>query len=820
MAASDQSDPAMAKTPTPNPKTVGPLSGVRLLEVGGGLAAAYAVKLLVDLGAEATVIEPASGSPLRNAAALSPRGSLIFQYLRSGCNSVVLARDAEGIELLLLAHAQTDITIDALPPGQWTNLMMSYRAPALPGSVVIHISPFGQTGPRKGQRATSLTLQAMAGWSHRIVGDGGEPLFAGGDLDAYGGGVHAAVAALTAWRQAHTTASSVESDVSLFECLVGMLPYPTVHAEILNAAGLAMPPIIRSLPGVLACRDGWVGINPLNQQGWNDVCEIMGIPEFRDQLRQVQADPALTMVFRTQAELWLRQQDGDDIVDLMQSMRVPATRVLDGRGLLNHPQLRTRNAFIRQPGDDFLRPAPPWRFSSTSLPLPSVAPPLGRDTENPWRTPRLPPKEVLSVRSESRHSTWGGGRPNLPYSGLKVFDLSVYWAGPIITMYLASFGADVVKVESHQRPDPFRYSTSLPELGEDWWERSAVWQSTNLNKRSLTLDLTNSVAQEIASRFIAQADVLIENFSPRVLDHLGIDVSAACASNRSLIVVRLPGFGLDGPYRDHIAWAPTFEQASGLANVTGEQDGAPTPPGGCADPLAGMHGLLALQAALVHRDRTGEGQVIEMAQLEALTALTADQVIAASGNGELPTRHGNQHPNIAPHGVYPCLGADEWIAIAAQDDEWETLAAEVGRADLLADPELADLATRQAWRHELDASIRVWTSQRSARQAEATLRNCGVTVAAVVDPALLGDDEQLRARGYFQAIDRPATATYRYPGWPMRYSFDPDTPHAHAAPTLGEHTEDLLAHVLGMSGSEIERLSADGVIGTGMSLRR
>ena len=814
MAVSDQNHPALGETQAPNSNTSGPLSGVRVLEVGGGLAAAYAVKLLVDLGAEATVIEPAAGCPLRTTAARSPRGAPLFQYLRSGCKSVVLERDAEGIEQLLLAHAQTGITIDALPPGQWANLTMAHSAPTPAGSVVVHISAFGQTGPRKGQRATSLTLQAMAGWSHRIVGEKGKPLFAGGNLDAYGGGVHAAVAALTAWRQAQASASSVESDVSIFECLVGMLPYPTVHAEILHAAGLAMPPIIRSLPGVLACKDGWVGINPLNQQGWNDVCEIMGIPEFRDRLRQVQAEPALTMDFRARAEAWLRQQNGDDIVDLMQSMRVPATRVLDGHGLLNHPQLRTRKAFVRQPQDRFLRPVSPWRFSSTPLPPPAAAPLLGRGNDSPPRRQRRRPKPAPPARS-----TWGGGRPNLPYTGLKVFDLSVYWAGPIITMYLAAFGADVIKVESHQRPDPFRYSTSTPELGEDWWERSAVWQSTNLGKRSLTLDLSDRVAQDIASRFIAQADVLVENFTPRVLDHLGIDVSGARVSNPGLIVIRLPGFGLDGPYRDHVAWAPTFEQASGIANLTGEQDGTPTPPGGCADPLAGMHGLLALQAALVHRDRTGDGQVIEMAQLEALTALTADQVIAASGKGTLPTRHGNQHPNIAPHGIYPCLGADEWIAIAAQDNEWEALAVEIGRADLLTVPELTDLAARQARQHELDIYISAWTSRRSAHQAEATLRHCGVTVAAVVDPALLGEDEQLRARGYFQAIHRPATATYRYPGWPMRYSFGPDTPHAHAAPTLGEHSKDLLAHVLRLSNSEIERLSADGVIGTGMSLR-
>ena len=663
-------------------------------------------------------------------------------------------------------------------------------------------------------------FQSAAGWPRRLATEPGQvPLFAGGDIDAYGCGVHAAVAAMTAWRHTVGTASAVDADVAAFECLVGMLPYPTIHAEVLQSAGLTMPPLTRSLPGVVACADGWVGINPLNQQGWNDLCEIIGIPEFRDRLREVLRDDELTREFRSRSGSWLREQTGDEIVALMQSIRVPATRVMDGRGLLTHPQLVARKVFVRQPGDRFLRPDSPWRFSATKLPRPAPSPRLG----NPSVASAAPaiaaaPRPSYSYRGVS-HSSWGGGRPGLPYSGLKVFDLSIYWSGPIITMYLAAFGADVIKVESHIRPDPFRYSTSSPELGNDWWERSAVWQGTNLGKRSLTLDLSRIEGQGIAREFIAQADVLIENFTPRVLQHLGIDLDEVCAENPALIVARLPGFGLDGPYRDHVAWAPTFEQASGLAQVTGEAHGPPTPPGGCADPLSGMHGLLALQAALEHRDRTGEGQIIEMSQLESLVAMTADQVIAASEGSELPTRHGNRHPTIAPHGIYPCSGVDGWVAIAVQDDEWQAMTDVLGRPDLFADASLAERANRAIRHDELDAAITEWTSERSASDAERELLRAGVTAAAVAIAANLNDDDQLRARGYFQPIDRAATSTYRYPGWPMRFSFGPETAHAHAAPTLGEHTEALLEHVLRLPRSAIDRLSADGVIGTGASLR-
>jgi crotonobetainyl-CoA:carnitine CoA-transferase CaiB-like acyl-CoA transferase len=649
-------------------RTFGPLHGLRVLHVGGGLAGAYATKLLVDLGADATVIERPEGCSLRGGAC-GDRGAPLFQYLRSGCRSVVVdERRPTGADMVLAHHAVVDITFTALLPRRWAELAASMGAEPTRASVVVHISPFGQDGPRRDHTASGLTLQALAGWPRRLQEPHRPPRFAGGDIDGYGAGVFAAVAAMTAWRHAIDNSCPTEADVSAFACLVAMLPYPTVHAEILAGAGLPPPTTLRSMPGVVAAGDGWVGINPLNQQGWNDFCEVADIPELRDRLREVLQDDSLARGFLDRAQQWVIGQPVDTIVDLFQSMRIPTARVNDGHALLHDPQLHARDVFVRQPGGDFARPRAPWKFTHTALPPVAPAPRLGDSGSDP-----AGPRPEYRVE-HSRRSSWGAGRADLPYSGLKVFDLSVYWAGPIITMYLASFGADVIKVESHKRPDPFRYSTSSPELGADWWERSAVWQGTNLGKRGLTLDLTQVDGQQIARQLIARADVLVENFTPRVLEHLGIDLDSVRSDNPSLIVVRLPGFGLDGPHRDHVAWAPTLEQASGLAHVTGEPHGPPTPPGGCADPLGGMHALVALQAALDHRDRTGEGEVIEMSQLEALVAMTAEQSIAASVGFPPPSRLGNRHSSIAPHGIYPCDGDDEWIAIAAGDDEWHALA--------------------------------------------------------------------------------------------------------------------------------------------------
>ena len=255
----------------------------------------------------------------------------------------------------------------------------------------------------------------------------------------------------------------------------------------------------------------------------------------------------------------------------------------------------------------------------------------------------------------------------LPFAGLKVLDLSTFWAGAYLTCYLGAFGADIVKVESIQRPDGFRYSGAFPFEGDDWYERSGLWQATNLNKRDLTLDLTSRRGLEIARRLAAQADVVVENFSPRVVEQFGLDYESLVALRPDVIMIRMPGFGLQGPWRDYVGWALNFEQTAGMSAVTGYPDGPPCNPQGPADPIVGVHAGVALLAALEHRRRTGEGQLIEIAQIEVAACVTAEPVIEYSMNGVVQPREGNRRRGYL-QGVYPTNEDGVWVALSVPDD--------------------------------------------------------------------------------------------------------------------------------------------------------
>ena len=284
----------------------------------------------------------------------------------------------------------------------------------------------------------------------------------------------------------------------------------------------------------------------------------------------------------------------------------------------------------------------------------------------------------------------------MPFAGLKVLDLSTFWAGGYLTCYLGAFGADVVKLESIQRPDGFRYSGAQPFEGEDWYERSPLWQATNLNKRDITLDLSSPRGLEFARRLAAHADVVVENYSPRVVEQFGLDYDSLVALRPNIIAVRMPGFGLGGPWRDYVGWALNIEQVSGMTAATGYPDGPPCNVQGPADPIVGVHAGVALLAALEHRRRTGEGQLIEVAQIEVGAAVTAEPVIEYSMNGVVRPREGNRQRGVC-QGVYPTAGDDAWVALTVRDDsDSSRLAEAMGRADLPGDHDAFDEAVA-AW---------------------------------------------------------------------------------------------------------------------------
>ena len=274
-------------------------------------------------------------------------------------------------------------------------------------------------------------------------------------------------------------------------------------------------------------------------------------------------------------------------------------------------------------------------------------------------------------------------------------DLTAFWAGPFGTQYLATLGADVIKIESVQRPDPMRFSVTVPPTTEQWYEQGSLFVAINLNKRGITLDLSRSEGRDLFLRLVATADVVVENFTPRVMENFGLAYEVLREVRNDLIMLRMPGWGLDGPWRDRPAFASTMEQASGIAWMTGRPDGPPELPGIC-DPLTGVHAAFAVLAALEERRRTGEGQQVELAMLDLAVNVSVEQVLEHAAYGHRLERQGNRGPAAAPQGVYPT--ADHaWLALAVgTDEEWQALCEVLGNADLAEDVGLRHATGRRA----------------------------------------------------------------------------------------------------------------------------
>jgi crotonobetainyl-CoA:carnitine CoA-transferase CaiB-like acyl-CoA transferase len=313
---------------------------------------------------------------------------------------------------------------------------------------------------------------------------------------------------------------------------------------------------------------------------------------------------------------------------------------------------------------------------------------------------------------------------------------------------------------------------------------SALFHAANLGKRGITLDLAKPEGVELARRLVEQVDVVCENFTPRVMDGFGLGYDELARVNPGLVMLRLPAFGLTGPWRDRPGFAQTMEQLTGMAWVTGYEDGPPIIPGGVVDPMVGAHAALALVAALDHRARTGEGRLVEVPMIEVATAVTAEQVIEHSARGRLAGRRG-------AGGVHRCDGEDAWIAVDRDTDP-------------------------------MDGDERAaWCASRTAEEAEAALLADGIPAAAVVPAFLALDDPQLAARDFFQPIEHAVVGTHHYPGWPARLSGGPRPGEwwTGPAPRLDEHTDEVLVELLGMDEAELSGLRARGVVGDRLAAR-
>ncbi|HEY1486548.1 MAG TPA: CoA transferase [Micromonosporaceae bacterium] len=410
-----------------------------------------------------------------------------------------------------------------------------------------------------------------------------------------------------------------------------------------------------------------------------------------------------------------------------------------------------------------------------------------------------------------------------PLSGVRVVDLTMAWAGPMTTRVLAQLGADVTKVEAAGKMDRWRGGTFVQrgterypdhDPGERPWNRNAYFNTQNVNKRSLVIDLKSPEGHDIIIDLIRRADVVTENFAYGAMKRLGLDYASLAEIRPGLVMLSMPGFGSSGPERDYIAHGPTIEQLAGNAYLQGYPDGPPLASGRLAwgDPVAGMTAAALLMIALWRRHTTGAGGHIDLAQLEAGVLFNFDSILDGINGGTVATRRGTGHAVLSPHGTYRCAGEDRWVAIACRDStDWQRLREVVG-ADSIAGPEYDDLTARRDAAEHIDKVIGEWARGMDATAAAQALQARDVPASAVLSAADLLTDEQLRRRGYFLDITHPEAGRHRYAGLPWQYRSGPAWwRDVRPAPSFGEHNAAVLAEI-GISPERISQLADDGVI--------
>ena len=400
----------------------------------------------------------------------------------------------------------------------------------------------------------------------------------------------------------------------------------------------------------------------------------------------------------------------------------------------------------------------------------------------------------------------------LPLDGVRVTDLTMFWAGPFATQFLAHMGAEVIKIEPAGRGDSVRFQGSGHD---DFWEWAPIFNGTNVNKLGITLDLSTPEGIALLQRLISISDVVAENFSTRVVENLGIDYDFVRRANPTAILLSMPGFGHGGPWEYHVGFGPQFEEVSGITYMSGYPDTVPITHAAMADPIGGTFAAIALLIALLHRRRTGRGQYIDLSTTEGVTSLNAHAVMDYTMNQRVRERNANKHLAWAPHGAFPCRGDDEWVAIAVQDDaQFLALCQAMESPELAEDSRFADALSRWENEEALREPISAWTRRHTNVEVMEALQARGVPAGAAATSASIVDDPHLQARDFFQRIDRPVNGgPHPYFGFPAQLSKTPIKARK-ATPTVGEDNDFVYGEVLNLSPGEIAGLKERGIIET------
>jgi crotonobetainyl-CoA:carnitine CoA-transferase CaiB-like acyl-CoA transferase len=792
------------------------LAGIRVVDFSDQIAGPYCSKLFVDAGADVIKIESPAGDSLRRRSAtgadLRGEDSALFTFLNAGKQSVVGAAADPHVEALV---AKADLVIEAhgLEFDTGERLDVARLCAAHPPLVVLSITPYGLTGPWANRQATEFTLQAESGSIGMRGVMGKEPFQAGGRISEWAAGTYGAVAALPAVLRAQATGRGEHIDLSMLETANMVF---TQFSELINRLMNGSPddppvaflsPTVET-PSIEPTADGYVGFCTNSRQQFADFLLLIERTDLQgdEQLAQFAGRLMRFDEWNEIMQAWLKKKTTAEIIERASLLRIPVAPICNGQSVQAHPHLMARGVFVPAADGRFVQPRRPYRIDDVDPPAPRPAPRLGAQTPT-------------ATFSSERPARIPNSSEQLPLAGLRILDMTAWWAGPAASHALATFGAQVIHVESASRPDGMRMIGGMMAAHYDeWWEASPHFLYANSNKLGITLDLNKPKGRELIEKLIGACDAIVENFTPRVLDNFGLSWERVKGLNPNAIMMRMPAFGLSGPWRDNTGFAQTMEQLSGLAWTTGHLDDQPRIPRGPCDPLAGMHSAFAFLVALAERAASGHGHHVESTMVESALNVAAEQLLEWSAYGSLMQRDGNRSPLAAPQGLYPCAGGqpgmEQWLALSvANDEQWRALRSALGDPEWAMSPALDTRDGRRADHDAIDERLRAWTRTRERATLVSELRGLGIPASEVADPCrLLQTNPQFQARRYFETPEHPVVGAMPMPSLPFRYA-SIDRWLRTPAPTIGQHNEEVLRGILALSPAEFRDLETEGVIG-------
>ena len=793
-----------------------PFAELRVVELAGSHAGAFAGKIFADYGAQVVKVVPPDGDPLIHHGELLGSHSLGDAEVGSiwaFCNTSkqVLEADHRSPQIAELVST-ADVVIESSAPDPLTPVTSDLEAPT---TVKVYISPFGLSGPWCDRRSNVFTDDAASGHMYLNGEADRHPFRRHGRHTEYAAGMYGFIGALAGLIARESTGQGQTVEVSHLEAMVAMHQHTTTmwtHAgHILKRDGNAQPGMWHPA-GVYECADGFVFLGHATGRKLEPFLQAGGLghlfedPRFATNESRGRNKRAFDEAMRP----WLMSQTSSELCDLGEATFSPMGPVWSTREFLGDPHMAAREFFVpldRERGAEVI-PRGPFR--------------LGSDLAG--GSPRPPTSVSLDELSDSVGPV---GPPasdrdlqHGPLSGLRVLDLTRVWAGPIAGRLLGDLGAEVIHIESPWNRGPQEVADDLPELthlfpdnelGERHWNRNGGFNKLARNKKGISLDLSTSRGQQLFRGLIGEADAILENYSPRVFPQWGLDWESLQHVNPSIIHTSMPGYGATGPGANRVALGPVIEAATGMTMMAGYADGIPFRSGvAWPDPVSGMSAVAGTLVGLWRRMSSGgDAQRVETAMIESMGTFAGDELLSAQVVGQPPPRRGNREPGVAPQGVYRCFGDDRWIAISVtSDDEWRSLCQVAALPDEWNDWELWE---REARHDEIDVALHIWTRSISPMDATMRLQAAGVIAAGLADARDLLESEHLASRAFWAEVGGVDMGVLRYPGCPIRLSETPVT-YRRGAPGLGEHNAEVLSELLDMTEAEIRELLAEGVI--------